>query len=204
MQETQKAVFKKHIPEFAVDYCFQLWNEFDFNFKITKKRNSKLGDYRYDPASKTHSISINHNLNTYSFLITYIHEVAHLITQIEFGRRVLPHGIQWKKNFTKLMFPVLNEKVFPMDILSPLALHMKNPKATSTSDSNLFKALKKYDEHSSEIMLHELGIGSKFLFNKKVYRKLELRRTRSLCLQVETNRKYLISETAPVIKFKNN
>lgn len=204
MISEQKSVFQRHIPEFGVDYCYQLWKTFDFKLKISKKRNSKLGDYRYDPRTKSHAISVNHNLNPYSFTITYIHEVAHLITQIERGRTVLPHGIQWKQNFKKLMLPLLNEKMFPMDILSPLALHMKNPKATSTADERLFRALKKHDETSSEILLNEIESGSKFLFNKKVYIKLEVRRTRSLCLQVATNRKYLISETAPVLLFKNN
>jgi len=204
MADHQRAVFAKHIPEFAVDYCFQLWKEFNFNFKISKKRNTKLGDYRHDSSTKIHSISVNHNLNSYSFLITYIHEVAHLITQIEHGRKVLPHGMQWKQNFRKLMLPLLNEKIFPMDVLHPLALHIKNPKATSTSDAFLFKALKKYDESGLEVMLNELAISTKFLFNKKVYKKLEVRRTRSLCLQVDTNRKYLISETAPVMPFKHS
>ncbi len=204
MSDSQKLIFSKYIPEYAVDYCFQLWKEFDFSLKISKKRNSKLGDYRYDPRTKTHAISVNHNLNPYSFLITYIHEVAHLITQIEQGRNVLPHGIQWKNNFRKLMIPILTEKIFPMDVLSPLALHMKNPKATSTTDPQLYIALKNHDESSSEIMLHELAVGTKFLFNKKTYLKLEVRRTRSLCVQIDTDRKYLISETAPVSPFKNN
>lgn len=203
MQDQDKLLFQRQIPEFGVDYCYQLWKTFDFKLKISKKRNSKLGDYRYDPSTKSHAISVNHNLNKYAFAITYIHEVAHLITQIEQGRGVLPHGIQWKQNFKKLMLPLLNEKMFPMDILSPLALHMKNPKATSTADERLFKALKKYDD-TSEILLSEIDSGGKFLFNKKVYRKIEVRRTRSLCLQLETNRQYLISETAPIHAFKND
>lgn len=98
---------------------------------------------------------------------------------------------------------MLREDIFPMDVLGPLARHMKNPKATSTSDKALFVALRNHDENKSGLLLREVETGSKFLFNKKVYRKLEVRRTRSLCELTSNQRKYLISETAPVQVFKN-
>jgi len=200
---TDRKIFTKHLPEYSVEYCYQLWAELNFIFNITRKRNSKLGDYRYDPATRQHAISVNNNLNKYSFLITYIHEVAHLTTREKYQSRVLPHGTQWKQEFRKLLLPMLNDKVFPDDVLRVLAKHMKNPKASSTSDKNLYLVLRKYDDHSSETLLGELESGTTFLFNKKIYRKLEKRRTRSLCLDVNSDRKYLISETAPVKEFKN-
>ena len=200
---TDRKIFVKHLPEYSVEYCYQLWVTLDFVFNITRKRNSKLGDYRYDPATKQHAISVNNNLNKYSFLITYIHEVAHLTTREKHPSRVLPHGNQWKQEFRRLLLPMLNDKVFPDDVLRILAHHMKNPKASSTSDKNLYLVLRKYDDHSSETLLGELESGTTFLFNQKIYRKLEKRRTRSLCLDVNSDRKYLISETAPVKEFKN-
>lgn len=186
-----------------MDYCYSLWSELGFNFRITRKRQSKYGDYRYDPATKSHSISVNHDLNPYAFLVTYIHEVAHLFTFEKHQRSVSPHGQEWKLQFKKLMLPMLREDIFPMDVLGPLARHMKNPKATSTSDKALFVALRNHDETKSGLLLREVETGSKFLFNKKIYRKLEVRRTRSLCELTSNQKKYLISETAPVQVFKN-
>ncbi|MEQ9287970.1 MAG: transcription elongation protein SprT [Cyclobacteriaceae bacterium] len=202
-QKPELEIFARHLPEYSVNYCYELWKTFNFNFRITRKRNSKLGDYRFDPTTGQHSISVNHNLNRYAFLITYIHEVAHLTTREKYKNRVLPHGNQWKNEFKKLMIPMLTNQIFPDDVLRVLARHMKNPKASSTSDKNLYLVLRKYDKESGGKLLSELESGVTFLFNKKVYRKIEKRRTRSLCIEVSSNRKYLISETAPVQEFKN-
>ena len=101
------------------------------------------------------------------------------------------------------MLPMLNDRVFPDDILRVLARHMKNPKASSTSDKQLYLTLRRYDENSSETLLSDIQPNEQFLFNKKIYRKEQLRRTRSLCTEMKSGRKYLISETAPVKQFKN-
>lgn len=195
--------FEKHLPQPAVNYCYSLWTQLNFDFKITKERASKLGDYRFDPMTGKHAISVNHNLNVYSFLITYIHEVAHLMTRNKYKSKVLPHGIQWKQEFKKIMLPMLNGKVFPDDILRVLAKHMKNPKASSSSDSRLLSVLRKYDGNVDLIFLSDIEPGVSFLFNKKVYQKIEKRRTRSLCLEVISKKKYLISEAAVIKPFKH-
>ncbi|MEO9964384.1 MAG: SprT-like domain-containing protein [Reichenbachiella sp.] len=202
-EASNRRLFERHLPAGAVEYCFSLWKELGFNFKVTRKRQSKYGDYRYDPSSRTHAISVNHDLNPYAFLITYIHEVAHLFNFEKNQRKVSPHGKEWKLEFKRLMLPLLREEIIPMDVLSPLAKHMKNPKATSTADKNLFVALRNHDQNKSGLLLKEVDTGTKFLFNKKVYRKLEVRRTRSLCELTSNQKKYLISETAPVQVFKN-
>lgn len=97
---------------------------------------------------------------------------------------------------------MLREDVFPMDILAPLARHMKNPKATSVSDPELFKALRNHDKSNNGTYLSEIEVGQKFLFRQKIYRKLEHRRTRVLCEHSDTGKQYLISGSAPVSPFK--
>jgi SprT protein len=195
--------FEKHLPQPAINYCYSLWTQLNFKFIITKERSSKLGDYRFEPLTGKHAISVNNNLNIYSFLITYVHEVAHLMTRNKYKTKVLPHGVQWKQEFKKLMLPLLNDKVFPDDVLRVLARHMKNPKASSTSDSRLLKVLRKYDGEEDLTFLSDVEPGINFLFNKKIYKKIEKRRTRSLCVEVNSNRKYLISETATIKTFQN-
>ena len=73
-------ILKAHVPDDAVHYCLELWTSIPFNFKVKNNRTTKLGDYRYDRRNGAHSITVNMDLNEYSFLITYIHEVAHLLT----------------------------------------------------------------------------------------------------------------------------
>lgn len=201
--DKHRAVFERHLPDKAVVYCFELWSELKFNFKITPNRKSKFGDYKYDPNIDLHTISVNGSLNPYAFLVTYIHEVAHKATYDRYQNKVNPHGQEWKYEFKKLMIPMLKEDVFPMDILSPLALHMKNPKATSVSDPKLFEALSSHNPPTTDILLKNIPLGSHFLFRNKVYKKIDVRRTRALCEAISIKKQYLISQSAPVQKFKN-
>ena len=145
-------ILTKHCPSEAVAYCYQLWRTYPFHFKLSKARKGKYGDYKFVANSKqTHQISVNENLNPYSFLLTYIHEVAHLLTFQQYRKKISPHGKEWKRNFQLLMTPLLTEKVFPASILEPLCLYMTNPKATSCPDASLMKAL-----HVQDLLLSQM------------------------------------------------
>ncbi|UII22815.1 SprT-like domain-containing protein [Fulvivirga ligni] len=193
-----KEALKKHLPEAALDYCHTLWHENNFSLKIKKKRASKLGDYRYDPSTKKHTISVNNNLNPYSFLITYVHEVAHLLTFTEHKRSVKPHGAEWKRAFRNLMTPVLNTTVFPNEVLLPLKKYLQNPKASSCNDHRLMTALRPFDSGKSTLQLSDIPTGELFKLNNRVFRKESLRRTRYVCSEVSSKKKYLISKITEV------
>jgi len=187
----------KFMPIEAMDYCYELWVNDPFHLKIKKERVSKLGDYRYNPTTKTHSISVNNNLNPYAFLITYLHEIAHLKTFKEFKRSVKPHGKEWKNNFKRLVLPVLNNEVFPEKVLRPLVAYMKNPKAASCSDHKLLAALSQFD-FKPKTLLSEVKSGDVFVLGNKKFKKGALRRTRYVCLDVDSGKRYLVSRSASV------
>lgn len=186
------------VPSSALDYCHQLWVDFPFEFKLKKSRSSKLGDYRYDPRQKTHTVTVNQDLNPYQFLITYVHEVAHRrVHKVRAGQK--PHGIEWKMCFQKLMLPLLRPEIFPEDILRLLAKHMKNPKASSTADIKLMLALSQYDvSQASGPTLKDVALDREFKFRKRTFRKLQEKRTRAVCLELNTQRRYLIPMLAEV------
>ena len=192
-----KALLHKHLPDQAVGYCFDLWQSHPFNFKLKKSRQSKLGDYRYNPKDKSHVITLNHDLNKYAFLVTYIHEVAHLITYLEFGRKVPPHGTAWKNNFKRLFIPMLNNEVLPDLILRTLAKHLKNPKASSCADPALYRTLSQFD-NEPKVFLSDIAVGASFQLGNRIFKKENLRRTRYVCEEIKTGRKYLISKSAQV------
>ncbi|WP_185096861.1 SprT family zinc-dependent metalloprotease [Roseivirga seohaensis] len=186
------------VPEAAIEYCIKLWELYPFQFKVNRKRLSKLGDYRYDPRAQSHTVTVNTDLNPYQFLITYIHEVAHRVVHKPRSRQ-LPHGVQWKSKFQELMLPMLNPSVFPDDVLRVLAKHMKNPKASTAADPKLVKVLAQYDVHTaSQPILESVIIGEEFFLRKRKFRKLEVRRTRALCLDLANNKRYLISQIAEI------
>lgn len=191
-------IMNRHVPELAQAYCLDLWLQYPFRLHITPKRLSKLGDYRYHKEKKTHVITLNATLNPYSFLITYLHEIAHLIAFQKHGFRIAPHGKEWKNSFKHLMQPMLNEKVFPKEILLPLTKYMLNPKAASGSDHKLSLALQKYDQQDGSMPLAKVQIEQAFQFRNMTFVKEAVRRTRALCRDLNSGKRYLVSEIARV------
>ncbi len=196
-------VIGKYIPENSVEYALKLWLYKPFHFKITQSRQSKHGDYQFNPRDRSHSITLNGSLNPYLFLITYIHEVAHLRNFMKHGRRVTPHGPYWKEYFKILIRPVLNEDHFPPDILAQLKIHMENPKASSDTDVALTRILRRYDKKSNgkSIALESIRPGEKFVLSGKIYKKLESKRTRALCREMGSGRDYLIPELINIERY---
>ena len=192
-------VFRQFFPEEAVPYCLHLYESLGFDFHIKKPRKTKFGDFKADEARGIRSISVNNNLNPYAFLITYLHEVAHLLTYQQHGRTVRPHGIEWKRQFEEVSSPVLDEAVFPADILGQVSTYLSNPRASSCSDPVLYRMLKRYDPVSDHVFLSSLRVGQLFLFHGHTYRYLEKKRTRILCERVEDSRRYMINQMAEVI-----
>ena len=179
--------------------------ENNVHLKITKKRSTKLGDYR--PPGKenpNHRISINHNLNPYSFLLTFIHELAHLKVWMLYKNKVQPHGTEWKNCYKDLILPFLTVDVFPAELLKVLQSSKLNFKASTGSDIKLMRALKKYDAGNEDLLhLEELSEGELFVANKgKVFQKGNKRRTRYICVDQEQNRQYLFHPLTPVQRFE--
>lgn len=197
-----KKILDIHLPQPAVAYCLNLWQELPFSFKVQRPRTTKLGDFRYRKDRKIQTITINSDLNPYQFLLTFLHEVAHLHAFQKFGTSHAPHGTEWKKEFQNLISPLLNDAVFPKDILIPLRTHMLNPSASSSRDLFLMKEMSKYDlVHTSEnedIFLSDLMPGKQFLLSGRKFKKGETRRTRVLCEEVDSGKKYLVSRLAKV------
>ena len=190
------SVLANYLPQEVIPYIENWIQEFKLDFKIVNPRKTKFGDFRPAYGSrKKHQITINNNLNKHAFLITTLHEFAHLFTWEEHGRRVQPHGVEWKSIFAEML--VKFYPLFPEDVQLALEKYIDNPKASSCSDKDLYKVLRKYDEYSQPY-LDEISIGSEFLFNKKRYKSLEKRRTRFLVKNLHNGREYLISGIAQV------
>ncbi|WP_375583002.1 SprT-like domain-containing protein [Cyclobacterium xiamenense] len=202
-QEQWRRKLAGKLPDRALAYCYALWKEDPFELLIARSRSTKFGDFRYRPDQKVQRISINHDLNPYQFLITLIHEIAHHRVFRDYEQwGIRPHGPEWKRSFRELMAPLLDSSVFPHDILIPLRLHMVNPKASTGGDYFLFKELKKYDiirKEAGGVLLGDLKQGSFFGLKRRVFEKLETRRSRVLCRERATGRKYLISRHAEVV-----
>ena len=191
-------IFQKYLPTSTVIYCHQLWQEYRFKFIISPKRQTKLGDYRFNAKLGHHIVTVNGNLNPYSFLTTYLHEVAHLVTFKKFGNKVLPHGSEWKNEFKQLFAPLLDNSILPNEVIVKLKSYLRNPRASSCSEQGFFEINSTTILKNGETILKNVFKGDTFFLNKKQFIKLSRRRTRILCEDVSTKKKYLINENAVV------
>lgn len=187
------------MPERAIAPCMELIKANAVHLKIVNERITRHGDYRR-LANGQHQITVNATLNKYRFLITLVHEIAHLVAFEKYGRSIKPHGLEWKKTFQYLMLPFIRPEVFPSGLLPLLARHFRNPKASSSTDAHLSIALKGYDEQQSDkTYVFELPLGSVFrLYNGKLFRKGNRRTKRYECVEVNSGKVYLFQPNAEV------
>ncbi len=186
---------EKHLPKNAFEIIKAYWKKYPFQLRLSNHRQSRSGDYRYLPQSKTHLISINKSLNENQFLFTLVHEIAHQWVRICYKRRQSPHGKAWKEMFKKLLDPFVQMKVFPESIHIEVIRHMKNPKASTSADHNLYNAMQ---DDGNLVFLKDIEEGCEFKIGKKWYIKGPKRRTRYLCYSIPDKRKYSISSIASI------
>ena len=192
-------ILQKYLPERAVTTCSALIKKNNVHLKIVNERITRHGDYRRMP-SGAHQITVNANLNKYRFLITLVHEIAHLVAFEKFGRHIKPHGREWKQTFQHLMVPFIRPEIFPTSLLPLLAGHFRNPKASSSTDAKLSIALKTFDPGDTDkTYVFEVPCGSIFrIYNGKLYKKGNRRVKRYECVEVATGKMYLFQPNAEV------
>ena len=193
-----KEILGKYIPDQAVEPVFELIKALGVHLKIVDERVTRHGDYRR-LADGGHQITVNTNLNTYRFLITLIHEIAHLVAFQKYGARIKPHGKEWKYTFQNLMLPFIRPEIFPKQILPIIANHFKNPKASSDTDAKLSLALKEFDPSNDKNYIFEIPEGSYFkIYKGKIFKKGARRVKRYECIETATGRIYLFQPNAEV------
>lgn len=185
---------EQFLPAGTFEQVMPYFKENTIHLTLTRERKSILGDYRRPTIEQPmHRISINATLNKYSFLITLLHELAHMFVFIQYKDKVAPHGMEWKSQFRKMLIPYLGKQFFPADIEAALVSYLNNPKASTCTDTNLYKALYRYS-HTKEgmMLLEDLQINQHFsIENGNEYVVLEKRRTRFRCKEIKTGKMYL-------------
>lgn len=194
-QEAPLHQLKQYLPEGSFEEVSHYLHHYKVQLTITRERKTVLGDYRNSFADKNHRISVNGNLNPYAFLITLLHELAHLFTYERFGHRVFAHGQEWKNEYSKILARFLLKKIFPADIQKTLLKTLQNPAASSCADVSLLRILHQYDEKKDGASLIEtLPMGAIFkIKGGREFKKAEKVRKRFKCVEVATGKIYLFS-----------
>jgi len=194
-QEAPLLQLQSYLPQGSFEEVLYYLQHHHVHLTISRKRQSILGDYRHALSDKNHRISVNGNLNKYAFLITLLHELAHLFTYEKFGHRVQAHGPEWKNEFSKILAKFLLKKIFPADIEKTLLHTLKNPAASSCGDEKLLRVLHNYDEKKEGIhLVEQLPVGAMFVIKGgRIFKKGEKIRKRFKCVEIKTGKYYLFS-----------
>ncbi len=207
MEAGHLSILKKYFPSDAVEEVFAAIRASRVHLRFSKARSSKLGDYRPALNGKPHRISLNHNMNPYEMLITWVHELAHLHAFERYGRKHQPHGPEWKSLFGSLMRPFLNRHIFPDEIETELQKYLYQSGAANGSDLQLRRLLQHYDPHTHNTgkAIEKLPLNAYFqLPDGRVFRKMEQSRKRFKCLCMNDNRFYLFSPLAVVLPLEED
>lgn len=172
---------------------------------ISRERISKLGDFRAGPGVPVPIISVNYNLNKFSFLITLLHEMAHAEVWFNYKKKTRPHGTAWKSAFSNLSQPYLRAEVFPAELAAAFTAYLNNPRASTMGFQPLNRVLRVYDNNDDGLIrivdLPENSVfripgGRSFVKGKKI-------RTRFRCTCLNNKRIYLFNPMAEVCPESN-
>jgi SprT protein len=201
-KESPLTALSSFLPEGSFEEVAYYLHHYKVHLTITRERQSILGNYRNKVFDKNHRISVNGNLNKYSFLITLLHELAHLLAHEKYGHRIQAHGKQWKEEYGKILSEFIPKKNFPPEIEKLLVQSLKNPAATTCTEPHLIRALKKYDvKKEGYFFVEELPAGSLFKVNSgAIFKKGERIRKRFKCVEVATKKVYLFSPVYEVMQ----
>jgi SprT protein len=194
------------LPEAAADYVGELLSQHPVVLRVVPRRVTKLGDHRPPNAAVPwHRITINDDLNPYAFLVTLLHELAHLTTHAAHGgrcRRLQPHGREWQTQFATVIEPVVAQRLVPADIDAALRAAVARPRAATCSDRRLLLALSRYDADADSLLrveelrpgdLFELESGRRFIRGARL-------RSRYRCLEASSGVEYRVHGLARVAR----
>lgn len=194
-KEVPLTTLQDYLPEGCINEVLHYLNTHKIHLTITRERQTILGDYRHAHLGKAHRISVNGNLNKFSFLITLLHEIAHLLTFEKYGSRIMPHGKEWKFEFSKILSAFLANQIFPNDIQKALLKSIENPAASTCGDQQLMRVLRHYDAHNNDrFLVEQMPIGKTFqIKDGRTFIKGEKLRTRYKCKEIATGKIYLFN-----------
>jgi hypothetical protein len=185
----------KYLPAGSYEPVLYFINLYKVHLTITRDRSSILGNYRSPHLQHSHRITINGGLNKFSFLITFIHELAHLVAFEKYRNRIEPHGKEWQQTYKELLEQFLLLNIFPPELVVAIKKSQRNPAASSCAEIHLTRALARFDDNTDGLVfVEQVNTGASFTTSDgRVFIKGEKRRTRHFGTEKESGKIYLFS-----------
>lgn len=198
--ETLEGVLN-HFPEQAQLLTKALFNEYKFLFRITTPRKTRLGSFKGVRLGARPVIQVNSDLGQYTFLLVFLHELAHLVVMKKFGRKAKPHGEEWKNAYRSLVQPFFNDQIFPNVLEVELNRYFLKTPATFHRDTRLINTLSSLEGGKAMVTVNDVPLNGTFtLMSGRQFVKLEKLRTRYKCFCPKTRKYYLVPRSAQVMQ----
>lgn len=189
---------EKYLPQNTLQYLKDWFADYYIYIKVTRNRNSKLGDYR-KLSDHSHEITINSTLVPQLFFFVLTHELAHLIAFEKYGRTISPHGNEWKETFRQMLLQSIN--VYEENLRPILVKFSKSPKANFMASPDLVKYFHIENQDDNLIFIERLEKGDFFIYRNEKYLLEGLIKKNYLCKNLATGRKYSFKPLARVEKY---
>lgn len=194
-------ILEQYLPANTQPFLSKWFADHKIHIRITKERNSKLGDYR-KMRDKSHEISINSTLERQLFFFVLTHELAHLIAFEKFHGRIVAHGQEWKSTFREMLLESIN--IYTTDLQPIILRFAKNPKANFMASPELVRYFHIDDPDGSSIFVEQLSSNDEFYYKGDLYRMIEKKKKLYLCVNLINSKKYLFRPLAKVEKKETN
>ncbi|MCD9618350.1 SprT-like domain-containing protein [Chryseobacterium gleum] len=188
---------EKYLPQNTLKYLKIWFSDYYIHIKVTRNRNSKLGDYRKLP-DNSHEITVNSTLTPQLFFFVLTHELAHLIAFEKYGRRISPHGNEWKETFRNMLLESL--EIYDEELKPIIIKFSKSPKANFMASPDLVRYFHTEKQDDTLHFIEELKKGEFFIYRNEKYLLEGLVKKNYLCKNLATGRKYSFKPLARVEK----
>lgn len=188
---------EKYLPPNTLPYLKIWFADYYIHIKITKNRDSKLGDYRKLP-DNTHEITLNSTLVPELFFFVLTHELAHLIAFEKYGRRISPHGNEWKETFRQMLLQSL--EVYEEKLRPVIVKFSRSPRANFMASPELVRYFHIEKQDDRLVFIEKLQKGDFFIYRNEKYLLEGLIKKNYLCKNLATGRKYSFKPLARVEK----
>jgi len=203
-QYNQNLILQR-LPKGIAPYVEPFFNINELLIYLAPKRKTKLGDFKAISKSNF-EITVNNELSLNWFILTLLHEIAHYQVYKTHGRKVLPHGQEWKNQLSHWVYLMLKNIPFEPDFKAALADYALNPRASVNAHKPLYAFYKKEHNVKEKIItgtqIKELVTGDVFNFKERNFKIIEFKRTRVLALDLADKKQYLISVNAEIKKLE--
>jgi elongation factor P--beta-lysine ligase len=202
------ASLARFIPESALDEVVVLLQKYPIHLGLMAPRSRVFGDYRAPQTIRDyHKITVNGDLNKYAFLITFLHEYAHLLVFVNHGAEAQAHGSEWKTYFRRLLHQFIQQNIFPEDIRMALQQYMAKISASTASNPQLMRVLERYNMRKppeNETTVEQLPPRAHFKYNGELFERGERLRKNFTCTRLSDGAKFRFSPVAKVEKLENS